>query len=529
MKKLFSNVRKLNAAKAAAVRLQDGSMSRQWALFGIVVLMLGGALSWYLYSVHASIDMQERKRLSVQAKVVDDNLSAQLTATSRALDSIRQDWLFLSAQKDGKSLINRRLQTLTQIMSGIRTLVVQSADGTVIASNREQLIGENYFKLERFQTILHSANPSTLFVSPPFKTPLGVYAMSLGKAILNDRGEFAGVVLAILDPEYFTTLLGSVRYAPDMWTSLAHADGKLFMFAPARPGTEGMDLAQPGSFYSRHRDSGQVATVMTGVVYATGEERMMAQRTIRPASLQMDKPLLLAVGRDLSSIFSGWRRDALARAGVFGMLVLMAALSLNVYLRRQQKLIAAEIAKMASDHQLRESEARFRTVVEVIPDAIVLHCGGRISFVNPAAVEMFGAKAEADLIGKPILELIHPDFHKIELERVKNGVEQGKAAPRIEERYVKLNGTTFDAEVQGRPIVLAGAPSVLATLRDITERKRVEQESIRQMDELQRWQELTIGREDRMRQLKVEVNELLVTDGQPARYSVEAAPGEGHK
>jgi diguanylate cyclase (GGDEF)-like protein/PAS domain S-box-containing protein len=121
---------------------------------------------------------------------------------------------------------------------------------------------------------------------------------------------------------------------------------------------------------------------------------------------------------------------------------------------------------------MRESEARFRTVVEVIPDAIVLHRAGKLVFVNPAAVKMFGAKSAQELIDKPVLELIHPDFHKIVLERVKRGVEQGIAAPSIEEKYIRLDGTVFDAEVQGQPITLAGAPAVLATLRDITERNQ---------------------------------------------------------
>jgi len=41
-----------------------------------------------------------------------------------------------------------------------------------------------------------------------------------------------------------------------MWSALAHADGKLFLMVPARPGIEGSDLAKPGSLYTRHRDSG---------------------------------------------------------------------------------------------------------------------------------------------------------------------------------------------------------------------------------------------------------------------------------
>jgi len=89
-------------------------------------------------------------------------------------------------------------------------------------------------------------------------------------------------------------------------------------------------------------------------------------------------------------------------------------------------------------------------------------------------VQMFGAQTAQQLLDKPIRELIHPDSYKLVLERVKAATEHGIAANRIEEKYIKLDGTVFDVEAQGQPIVLSGQPVVLATLRDITERKRSE-------------------------------------------------------
>ena len=132
-------------------------------------------------------------------------------------------------------------------------------------------------------------------------------------------------------------------------------------------------------------------------------------------------------------------------------------------------------AQRLAQSSLRESEARFRSVVELMPDAIVVHSGGKLLHINPAGVAMFGSKTEQDLIGRPILELIHPDSHQNVLARVKRGVEHGEVAGRVEERYVRIDGTSFDAEVQGKPIVLAGQAAVLATLRDITERKAAQE------------------------------------------------------
>ena len=57
---------------------------------------------------------------------------------------------------------------------------------------------------------------------------------------------------------------------------------------------------------------------------------------------------------------------------------------------------------------LQESEDRYRTVVELIPEAIAVHRGAKVIYVNPAAIRMFGASSPQDLVGKSILDMVHP-------------------------------------------------------------------------------------------------------------------------
>jgi len=123
----------------------------------------------------------------------------------------------------------------------------------------------------------------------------------------------------------------------------------------------------------------------------------------------------------------------------------------------------------------RESEGRYRTLVEWSPEAIIVHRDGKIIYVNPAAIKMFGAKSAQNLVGQPILHLVHPDFHPIVLARVKNIADHGVITPMLEERYLKLDGTAIDLEVQGTPIAYDGAPAIHVVMRDITERRRAEE------------------------------------------------------
>lgn len=84
---------------------------------------------------------------------------------------------------------------------------------------------------------------------------------------------------------------------------------------------------------------------------------------------------------------------------------------------------------------------------------------------------MFGAQSAQDLIGKQILELIRPDFHQVALGRIKKLNEGGIATPRVEEKFLKLDGAAIGVEVQSTAIVYGGEPAIQVAIRDITARK----------------------------------------------------------
>ena len=123
---------------------------------------------------------------------------------------------------------------------------------------------------------------------------------------------------------------------------------------------------------------------------------------------------------------------------------------------------------------LQQSEQLYLAVVEWSPYAVIIHRDMKIIYANPAAVIMFGATSSHDLLETNILDRLHPDFHKIVLERIRKGIDSGINAPLIELRYFKLDGTIIDAEVQSLPIVYGGVPCIQVAMRDITERKLIE-------------------------------------------------------
>ncbi len=131
---------------------------------------------------------------------------------------------------------------------------------------------------------------------------------------------------------------------------------------------------------------------------------------------------------------------------------------------------------------LRASEERLRTLIDWSIEAIAVHRDGKLIYVNPSAIKMIGAKSAQDLIGKPILDWVPPDYREIALERIKSITDTGIATPLIQEKFLKLDGTVIDVEVQSTSIVYDGKPAIHVAMRDITAQKRVE-DALRQREE----------------------------------------------
>ncbi|MDV7394992.1 hypothetical protein RZS08_26640, partial [Arthrospira platensis SPKY1] len=106
----------------------------------------------------------------------------------------------------------QRLEIMVSAMTAVRTLLLVDANGSVLASNRPLLIGMNFHDDGRYRSIRANPDPNKLFVSPPFITPHAVYTVTLGKAVVDTEGRFAGYVIAALDPEYFDALLKASVY-----------------------------------------------------------------------------------------------------------------------------------------------------------------------------------------------------------------------------------------------------------------------------------------------------------------------------
>ena len=131
--------------------------------------------------------------------------------------------------------------------------------------------------------------------------------------------------------------------------------------------------------------------------------------------------------------------------------------------------------RMLSEKALKESEERFRSIIEFSPNMIMVHVDGRYVYLNPTAVAKFGAQDPQELIGRPVSETIHADFRGA-VQRAGAATGNDMSPLRKEEKLLRLDGSAFDAEITGMPFRYNGEKAVLAIAIDITERKRMERE-----------------------------------------------------
>ncbi|MBI5637012.1 MAG: PAS domain S-box protein [Nitrospinae bacterium] len=132
-------------------------------------------------------------------------------------------------------------------------------------------------------------------------------------------------------------------------------------------------------------------------------------------------------------------------------------------------------ARNLAEAALTENEERYRTLVSLLPDPLVVHSGGYVRFVNDAAAKVFGAESPAELEGRQLMDFVHPDDRPLVKQRIRAMQSGEKALPLIREKFLKLDGTPIDVEVAAMPFSYQGSPAMMVVFRDISEQLRAEE------------------------------------------------------
>jgi PAS domain S-box-containing protein len=193
----------------------------------------------------------------------------------------------------------------------------------------------------------------------------------------------------------------------------------------------------------------------------------------------------------------------------------------------EQVRLQAEIsgANKLLEERVRERTEELRQLLQSAGEGMYgVDAAGRLTFINPVALNLLGF-TEEEMIGKEVHDLIHhsrEDGSHYQIEDCPifatwtHGTQN-----RATEAFWRKDGRSFPVEYTSAPIIKDGnVVSAVVTFRDITERRQAEKELKEHMDELESFTRLTMNREEKMIELKEEINNLLEKTGQEKKYKI---------
>jgi PAS domain S-box-containing protein len=148
-------------------------------------------------------------------------------------------------------------------------------------------------------------------------------------------------------------------------------------------------------------------------------------------------------------------------------------------LHRALRQAEFRVLRKQAEEALQSSEERYRTLVEISPDAFFVQSEDKIVFINSAGVKMFGARRPEQLIGRLIREIIHPECWKKVQQRLERMHEEGRPLPFTEQKILRMDGGTVDVELAAAPLMFEGKKAAQLIAHDITDRKQAREEIIR--------------------------------------------------
>jgi len=383
-----------------------GQDRAEWAILVAVLLLISVLVILPAYQERDAIVGRERDRLNAAAQVMERDLVRMLEGADRAILNVRSQLAGWQQHAGGMAQATVQLKAFADAMPGVRSMLLLNAAGESLAigaSDRVDVPAHiDAADTEAFRVARRVANPNLLFVSAPYRTKGGAWTFSLSRVVPAPDGSFAALVVAVIDPEELKLLLASTRMVDDQFAAVVHGGGGLIVIEPSNRGSEGDNMAQPGTFFSRHMASGQPVSILQGSSPASHwEQRIMALRTVQPPALHMDEPIVVLDGRNTDAVLAPWRRLMNSREAALAIACLFSALGLALWQRYRRRARGALSEKMRQIDRLFESPLSHLAIFDL---------DGRCVRVSAAWQRTMGWSNEV-LVGKPLRPYAHPEDH----------------------------------------------------------------------------------------------------------------------
>ncbi|TWB03741.1 sensor domain-containing diguanylate cyclase [Bradyrhizobium stylosanthis] len=356
---------------------------------------------------------------------------------------------------------NAHLASTVRSLPQLRELKVLDSNGAAIYSSAATLVSHNNADRDYFR--FHRDNPDAgLHISgPSISRTTGEPTIVLSKRISDaTTGEFAGIVMGAIPCDYFGDFYRSLWVGAHGAISLITSEGKVLVRWPS--GSSGHDLSGTPLFQTRLKQSPagyyKITSPFDGISKYFGYEQSASY------------PIIVTVARSEAQILGGWRQNLQWDALVASFLLLVVA-GTAVLLARQFRY------RSRLEQSLREREERHRLLADNIADiVVVLDEEGVCRYVSQSVHTALGL-TEDMVLGRSCLDLVHPDDREM-VARSNEFRDDSDRTRSVSFRITRPDGAVVWLESNFRRArgLGTGGPETVAVLRDVTQRKLLEEE-----------------------------------------------------
>lgn len=151
-------------------------------------------------------------------------------------------------------------------------------------------------------------------------------------------------------------------------------------------------------------------------------------------------------------------------------------------LRKNQTVLEKALQELqSSELSLRESEEKYRRLVDLSPATIAVISDGRFEYINNAGAKLLGAASPEKLFNKLVLDFVHSDSQKDVETRLRSNQMHGNQVDITQQKFIRLDGETVDVEVIEIPVTYLGKSATQVVLNNITESKQAKEAVLRAM------------------------------------------------
>lgn len=228
-------------------------------------------------------------------------------------------------------------------------------------------------------------------------------------------------------------------------------------------------------------------------IYTMADGTLLYRLGLERESIVGRSPEVLVPATQLSLILQkyeqAWRGERLQFEFKMGGRTFLASLNPVISGGEVVEVVAivSDISQRAAvEEELQESEERYRRLIEMLPDGILVYAEDRIVLVNHKAVELLGGRQREQLIGRCVLDLVPAYAHEAAREQIAHIYEERTAVPPRERTYLRLDGRELEVEASSAWIAYKGRGAVMTVFRDNTERKRVREQLLEANERLKK-------------------------------------------